>query len=241
MFRRVLVSLLICPVALLVATGPVEAASPTTSLHADASRIGLPAVGSALARRVAVRRLPRQEAAVRAVMKAFRFDFRPTVFFVVDRARTNDGEWLKVLIPGRPNGRAGWVRGSLLRLRHSAGPVRIVIDRSQRRLRLYRKDRLVMAADVAVGATDAPTPLGRFYVTAAFRPADDFLGPWAFETSAYAAISDWPRGGIVGLHGTSEPGSVGERASHGCIRVYNDVILALKQRVRPGTPIRIRA
>ena len=67
------------------------------------------------------------------------------------------------------------------------------------------------------------------------------LGPWAFETSAYAAITDWPRGGIVGLHGTSETWSVGLRASHGCLRVYNKVILALKKRVRPGTPLRIRA
>lgn len=98
-----------------------------------------------------------------------------------------------------------------------------------------------MNARVAVGMADAPTPLGSFYLTASFRPDDDFLGPWAFETSAYAAITDWPRGGIVGLHGTSEGWSVGKAVSHGCLRVRNRVIVALRERVRAGTPLRIRA
>jgi hypothetical protein len=205
------------------------------------STVALPAVGEALTPRIAVRERPAADAPPRAVMKAFRFDFRPTVFFTIDRKMLPTGEWLKVRIPGRPNGRTGWVRGSRIRLIRSAGPFRIVIDRSQRRLRLYRRDRLVMKTKVAVGTPDAPTPLGSFYLTAGFKPGDDFLGPWAFETSAYAAITDWPRGGIVGLHGTSETWSVGLKASHGCLRVYNKVILALKKRVRPGTPLRIKA
>lgn len=208
---------------------------------AVAARVALPAIGEALAPRVAVRARPTPKSGARAVMKAFRFDFRPTVFFAIDRVETETGEWLKIRIPGRPNGRTGWVRGSRIRLVRSAGPFRMVIDRSDRELHLFRKGRLVMRSRVAVGTSDAPTPLGHFYVTAAFVPGDDFLGPWAFETSAYAAITDWPRGGIVGLHGTSEPWTVGMRASHGCLRVYNKVILALKKRVRPGTPIRIRA
>jgi len=30
-------------------------------------------------------------------------------------------------------------------------------------------------------------------------------GPVAFGTSAYARLSDWPGGGVVGIHGTNEP------------------------------------
>lgn len=230
--------------SLLCLTGPGIGAGTTGADAAGspyAGKIAVPAVGEALAHRVAVRTRPRTSSPVRAVMKAFRFDFRPTVFFAIQRRETKRGEWYKVRIPGRPNGRTGWVSAAVVRLVRPAGPFRIVVDRSERRLSLHRGKRLVMKAAVAVGTPDAPTPLGRFYVTAGFRPADDFLGPWAFETSAYAAISDWPRGGIVGLHGTSEPASVGRRASHGCIRVYNKVILTLRERVRPGTPIRIRA
>ncbi|MCB0856596.1 MAG: L,D-transpeptidase [Solirubrobacterales bacterium] len=207
----------------------------------DRERMALPAVGEALAPRIAVRERPKPEAPVRAVMKAFRWDFRPTVFFAIDRHGSGSREWLKVRIPGRPNGRTGWVRGSRVRLLRSAGPLHILVDRSERRLTLFRSGRVVMKARVAVGTADAPTPLGQFYLTASFRPNDDFLGPWAFETSAYAAITDWPRGGIVGLHGTSEGWSVGKAASHGCLRVHNRVIIALRERVRPGTPLRIRA
>ena len=42
------------------------------------------------------------------------------------------------------------------------------------------------------------TPLGRFYVQAAFRPDDSFLGSFAFETSAYSRLTDWPGGGDRG-------------------------------------------
>ena len=45
--------------------------------------------------------------------------------------------------------------------------------------------------------------------------------PRAFGTSAYSNLSDWPGGGVVGIHGPTArliPG----RPSHGCIRVRND-------------------
>lgn len=227
---------------LFLALGCAPGAGPSHSVAATGTGdVALPAVAEALVPRVAVRARPRPKAATRAVMKSFRFDYRPTVFFVMARRSKKGVEWFKVKIPGRPNGRKGWVRASRLRLLGTAGPFRILVDRSRRRLTLFRGARPVFTSRVAVGTSDAPTPLGSFYVTAAFAPGDGFLGPWAFETSAYAAISDWPRGGIVGLHGTSETWSVGLKASHGCLRVYDRVILALKKRVRPGTPIRIRA
>ncbi len=174
-------------------------------------------------------------------MKHFRFDYRPTVFYVLRSRRNKVGNlWYRISVPGRPNGRKGWVPASKLRLRRGVGRLRIVIDRSEMRLRLKRGSRRLLSAPVAVGRAKAPTPTGNFYVTAAFKPTDRFLGPWAFETSAYSAITDWPRGGIVGIHGTSDPSSVGKRASSGCVRLYNNVILRLKRKVRPGTPIRIK-
>jgi hypothetical protein len=49
------------------------------------------------------------------------------------------------------------------------------------------------------------TPLGRFYVQAKFRPTAPMLGAYGFETSAYSKLSEWPGGGIVGIHGTDAP------------------------------------
>ncbi len=220
--------------ALLVLPALAEAGTP------GSDTVKAPAVGEALSQRVKVFSRPSPKADRIAVMRALRFDFRPTVFLVTKRlTRTRWGNWYRIEVPGRPNGRRGWVRESQLRLLRRVAPLRIVIDRSRRTLRLLRGSRTMLRAPVAVGTKAAPTPLGSFYVAAEFSPADDFLGPRAFETSAYAAITDWPRGGIVGLHGTSDPSSIGKRASHGCIRTYNRVILKLSRMLKPGAPIRI--
>ena len=60
-------------------------------------------------------------------------------------------------------------------------------------------------------------------------------------TSAFSpTLTDWPGGGIVGVHGTNEPGLIPGRISHGCVRVPNRNIKKLKRKMPVGTPIRIR-
>ena len=117
----------------------------------------------------------------------------------------------------------------------------IVIDRSDRTLELRDAGRVVLRTRVAVGAYGMETPLGRFYVMAKFRPTAPILGAFAFETSAYSKLSDWPGGGIVGIHGTNTPSLLGQAVSHGCVRVANEAILRLSKLVPVGTPIRIVA
>lgn len=41
----------------------------------------------------------------------------------------------------------------------------------------------------------------------------------------------------VGIHGTNGPGSLGRRASHGCIRLHNNSILDLVKYARKGMPV----
>lgn len=41
----------------------------------------------------------------------------------------------------------------------------------------------------------------------------------------------------IGIHGTSNPASIGKRVSHGCIRVTNENILDLVQYVEPGMTV----
>ncbi len=92
---------------------------------------------------------------------------------------------------------------------------------------------------VAVGRRGMETPIGDFYVQAAFRPKERFFGDYAFETSAYSKFSEWPGGGIIGLHGTSKPQLLGRAVSHGCVRMSNAAARALKRLIRPGTPVKI--
>ena len=41
----------------------------------------------------------------------------------------------------------------------------------------------------------------------------------------------------IGIHGTPFPESIGTRATEGCIRLRNEDILDLKQRVKVGTVV----
>ena len=219
---------------------PASGGSDRAAAEKRAADVRLPAAGEAAISKVQVRSAPRRDSHRVETMGRLRSDYRPTVFFVFGRERRDDGLWLRIRVPGRPNGRTGWVQASALSGLHYVGGLELVVDRSKREIRLQRGRRTVLHASLAVGRPSAPTPLGSYYLTAAFHPTDSFLGPWAFETSAYSALSDWPGGGIVGLHGTSEPSSIGHAASHGCLRVHNDVIMKLKRMVGPGTPLLIK-
>jgi hypothetical protein len=154
---------------------------------------------------------------------------------------SKDHTWLEVRIPMRPNGRTGWVRRSAL------GPLyrvrtRLVLDRAKLRATLYKRGRGLWASPVGIGKPSTPTPAGRFWIREKFKtPSPDGLyGPVAFGTSDYSVLSDWPGGGIVGIHGTSEPSLIPGRPSHGCIRVRNEAVRRLWRLMPVGTPLLIR-
>jgi len=176
-------------------------------------------------------------------MKQFRADFRPQYVLALDVVKTKHRTpaWYRISVPGRPNGRTGWVRAAALDIH----PVhkRLIIYRSARRFEFWSGTRLVRAGQVAVGKPGAETPLGLFYVTWKFDPSIDpnwaILGAYAFETSAYSKLTDWPGGGIVGVHGTPWPQLLGQAVSHGCIRLDNRDIEYLRDRVPLGTPVKI--
>ena len=201
--------------------------------------VTVPASGFFERAKVTVRAQPSTDARVVATVSQFEADYRLRVILALDVELNARGRpaWYKISLPGRPNGRTGWVPAAAVSLK----PVykEIVIDRSARTLELRDHGRLLLRTKVAVGAPGMETPLGTFFVVWGFRPPDPFLGVWAFATSAYSRLSEWPGGGIVGIHGTSMPQYLGQAVSHGCVRVSNSGILVLKRYVRPGTPIRI--
>ena len=148
--------------------------------------------------------------------------------------------WVRIRVPGRPNGRTGWVRAGAL------GRARTVhtfldIDRHRLRATLFRDGRVIFRSRIGVGKRSTPTPRGRFWIREKFRVGGNTLyGPRAIGTSAYApTLTDWPGGGVVGLHGTNQPGLIPGRPSHGCIRFRNRDILRLYKLAPRGTPIRI--
>jgi lipoprotein-anchoring transpeptidase ErfK/SrfK len=98
--------------------------------------------------------------------------------------------------------------------------------------------RLLLSGTVAVGKPGAETPLGRdFYVEQRYVPQDPFYGAFVLVTSAYSRLSDWPGGGLAGIHGTNQPSLLGQAVSHGCVRVSNSVALGLERLAPLGTPV----
>ena len=161
--------------------------------------------------------------------------------YVLLRERlTKDGAtWVQLRIPTRPNGQTGWVPLSALES-FEVVHTEIVVDRAARTLTLYRNGRRILQAPVGVGKPSTPTPPGHFWVTEEFPSYDAFYGPFLMATSDYSVLSEWPGGGIVGIHGTNEPQLVPGDPSHGCIRMHNADIARLARLVPIGTPILVR-
>jgi hypothetical protein len=169
-------------------------------------------------------------------------DGAPEVYLALRAAISAHGRvWIEIRVPRRPNGTTGWVRlGDLGRL-HVVRE-QIVIDRAHERLTLRRDGRVGMSAPVGVGAPSTATPAGHFYVREklANLDGDPLYGPWAFGTSDYSHLTEWPGGGVVGIHGTDEPGLIPGRPSHGCVRLRNPDIVRLARLAPVGTPVLIR-
>ncbi len=199
-----------------------------------------PAAGEMLVHSVAVRKTPSPQASVIKVMKAFRPDFRPQEMFAVRKATGSDGEvWYRVSIPMRPNGTYGWIPANTVSLKPTHS--QIVINLNRRTIDLYRFGKHKWHGPVAIGAPGRETPVGHYYVATRFVPYHDtFLGVFAEETSAYSKLTEWPGGGVVGIHGTSLPQLLGKAVSHGCVRVSNTTARRLRTLAPLGTPIWIK-
>ncbi len=223
-------------------TGTSTAPTTTTKEPPPGPKVvtTFPAAGELTVHSVGVRKTPNPHAAVIKTMKAFRPDFRPQEMFAVRKATGSDGNvWYRVSIPMRPNGTYGWVPASsvLLSPTHS----QIVVNLNRRTIDLYRFGKHKWHGKVAIGAPGRETPVGHYFVAARFIPYHDpFLGVFAVETSAYSKLTEWPGGGVVGIHGKSLPQLLGQAVSHGCVRVSNLTATKLRAYAPLGTPIWIK-
>jgi lipoprotein-anchoring transpeptidase ErfK/SrfK len=165
-----------------------------------------------------------------------------TVLPVLGRATAANGaRWLRVLVPGRPNGATGWIaeRGTVL----TTSSWHVVIKTSSRRVRVYRQGRLVRSFLAVVGKSSTPTPFGRFFVEEKVRMRPGHAGgPFALALSARSTVFQEFEGGPgqVAVHGVANLGGTpGTAISHGCVRLANDNIVWLAARIGAGVPVTI--
>jgi hypothetical protein len=194
-------------------------------------------------RRASIRSAPSQSARTLTHLRLQTEDGLPDLYLLLERQqqRHSGQDWVRVRIPGRPNGRTGWVPRDALG-DFTVVTTSLLVERARHRVTVRRAGRVVGTFPIGVGKASTPTPAGRFWIREKFVVANagGAYGPRAIGTSAYAPhLTDWPNGGVVGFQGTNEPGLVPGNPSHGCIRLYNRDILRMYHLVPLGTPLRI--
>lgn len=150
------------------------------------------------------------------------------------------GDWVKALLPMRPNQSQGWVRLSDVTL--SQNPYKITVDLANHELVFTKDGQEILRSGIVDGSSRTPTPLGNYYIT---DPVDlrsnpgGAYGAYALGLSAYSEVLFEFNGGPgqIAIHGTNNPELVGQDVSNGCIRVPNDVIVEIAKQAPLGTPV----
>ena len=240
-FRRLV--LFLCAFALLAQSAAAQEPSSSKPAREVLSTPGALSHWAFVMRRTVVRRSPSGRARLVGRLGTKTSDGTDELVLLLERAIDADGRrWIHVRIPSREPDKTGWVPQRYL---GAFIPVDtwLKISRNRFTATLLRKGKVVFRARIGIGRRRWPTPRGEFYVRnrlSGYGMGGPY-GPLAFGTSAMSAtLTDWPGGGVIGLHGTDQPGLIPGRISHGCIRMRNRDILRLDKLMPVGTPISIR-
>ena len=141
-------------------------------------------------------------------------------------------------------------RGEIVAFNGEASAGTIVVRTSQRRLYYVLGDGRALAYPVGVGRA------GRQWAGRAMIDGKHVRPAWSPPPDIARDRPDLPRviaggapnnpmgvaaltlsGGDYAIHGTNNPGSIGGFVSYGCIRMYNQDITDLFDRVSVGTPV----
>jgi lipoprotein-anchoring transpeptidase ErfK/SrfK len=163
------------------------------------------------------------------------------LLFEQQRVLVRGAWWVQVRLPLRPAGQIGWVPQRVLGAPQTVHTY-VVVSTERTTLTVYRNGKAIFSTRVGTGKPSTPTPHGQFYIRDRLKgfPPGSIYGPLAFGTSALSNVeTDWPGGGVIGIHGTNEPSLIPGHPSHGCIRVPNWEIVQLAKLLPIGTPLTI--
>jgi lipoprotein-anchoring transpeptidase ErfK/SrfK len=130
-------------------------------------------------------------------------------------------------------------------------PRLIVVSRPEKKLRFYKRLKLAKTYSIAIGQAGVETPAGFYRIeTKAINPAWHVPErPWAGELAGQIVPPGSPQNPIkarwmefhagAGIHGTDDIASLGDAASHGCIRMSIPDVIELYRQVPVKTPIYI--
>lgn len=127
---------------------------------------------------------------------------------------------------------------------------RIVVDKSDRVLKVYEGEQLIAQFPATMGSAKDPLPLGTWKLT-----STAYLPPWNYQPALLKGadqsdpdltIKPGPNNPVgvmwldltkehYGIHGTADPHAIGRAESNGCIRLTNWDVARLSRMIADGT------
>jgi len=104
----------------------------------------------------------------------------------------------------------------------------IFVEIEDKTLYLLQDGKCIKRYPIASGKPGWPSPIGFWKIVNKGDWGEGFGGRWMGLNVTW---------GTYGIHGTMDEGSIGSSASHGCIRMFNNDVKDLYDRVAVGTPV----
>lgn len=197
---------------------------------------------------------------------AERFHTTPEFIVALNTPETPVGAGKPIRVPNIPNApllpadrdERGW-GSTLQRLGIAPDQVkaeRVVVDKSEGVLKVYgTNDQLIAQFPATMGSSKDPLPIGDWKIQGVSRNPDFHYNPKLFwdvsDSKDSQILKPGPNSPVgvawldlskphYGIHGTSEPATIGRAESHGCIRLTNWDAARLAQMVKPGTAAKLQ-
>ncbi|MGH9085011.1 MAG: L,D-transpeptidase [Acidimicrobiales bacterium] len=164
----------------------------------------------------------------------------PIVLLVIGQS----DDRLEVRLPTPPVGSTGWVAREDVKV--SAVSQRVEIELGAHRIKVLDAGEVVLDEPIAVGQTDRPAP-GSYFLKELLQPPDASgpYGTYVYGLAGFTTdLKHFNTGtGIVGIHGTPDPSTLGQDVPAGSIRVHGDVLgrLVNELGLPLGTPVDVAA
>lgn len=126
--------------------------------------------------------------------------------------------------------------------------VRLELRLGERKVYVFKNDQIIASYPVAIGRAGWETPTGNFAVRDMienpgwenFRTGE-VMPPGEDNPLGVRWISFWTDGvNEIGFHGTPNEELIGQAVSHGCVRMRNQDVMALFNKVAIGTPVVVK-
>lgn len=123
--------------------------------------------------------------------------------------------------------------------------IHLILSLSDREVSVQEDEEVIATYPVAVGKPGWETPTGEFEVRNMVRNPS-WQNPWTGEVIPAGKnnplgrrwISFWSDGkNSIGFHGTPDESVMGEAVSHGCVRMRNEDVTKMFEKVNLGTKV----